>query len=554
MIKNLYIKNYALIKEVNISFENGYTSVTGETGAGKSIFVGAISLILGERADTSLLTNKEEKCIVEGEFDLSRFKLDDFFDKNDLDFNKTAIIRREINTNGRSRSFINDTPVSLTQLKQLGIQLFDIHSQNQNQKINEKSFQLKILDTFSNNKKLLAEYKLAFSDYINQKKTLDNLIDKAKNNRSDLDYKHFLLNELNEANLNKDEKIDSIEDELKMLANAEDISIKLAQAIEMSEDSEYSIVNLFSQLNSLLQTVAKFSPKIESVSERTESILLEFKDCLDDLNKIGNDIVHDPQRLKLVRERYDTIQSLFRKHSLSSVQSLVELQNKLSVELNEVNDIEQHIVECKNKLDSKYKKALKLAQLLSDNRLKSCSKFEKEIQSTLSLLGMSEAKLKVKLSCSDTINKYGMDDIMFLFSANKGIEISELTKVASGGELSRLMFSIKSSIASKMNLPTILFDEIDTGVSGEIAHKMGRLMKKMTLESSMQVISITHLPQVAAMGTSQMFVEKKIEDNSTFTHIRTLTSEEREVEIAKMLSGEQMTKVSLSNARELLAS
>ena len=354
--------------------------------------------------------------------------------------------------------------------------------------------------------------------------------------------------------MNKDEKIDSIEDELKMLANAEDISIKLAQAIEMSEDSEYSIVNLFSQLNSLLQTVAKFSPKIESVSERTESILLEFKDCLDDLNKIGNDIVHDPQRLKLVRERYDTIQSLFRKHSLSSVQSLVELQNKLSVELNEVNDIEQHIVECKNKLDSKYKKALKLAQLLSDNRLKSCSKFEKEIQSTLSLLGMSEAKLKVKLSCSDTINKYGMDDIMFLFSANKGIEISELTKVASGGELSRLMFSIKSSIASKMNLPTILFDEIDTGVSGEIAHKMGRLMKKMTLESSMQVISITHLPQVAAMGTSQMFVEKKIEDNSTFTHIRTLTSEEREVEIAKMLSGEQMTKVSLSNARELLAS
>jgi DNA repair protein RecN (Recombination protein N) len=553
MIKSLYIKNYALIKEVFINFENGFTSVTGETGAGKSIFVGALSLILGNRADSSLLLDKDFKCIVEGEFEADRYDLKSFFILNDLDYNSIAVLRREISSNGRSRSFINDTPVNLNQLKELGNRLFDIHSQNQNQKINDKKYQLQILDTYSLNNKKLNDYQDSYSLYLKQNKYLESLKNKAVNDKSDADYKQFLLDEIQKVKLNDNNELDQLENELKVLDNSERISLQIRESIQLSDESEMSIINQLSNLNSNLQSISPFSNDIKSIYERVNSLLLELKDCVLDLNLIESKIIHDPQRLDQIREKFDLINNLLRKHSVPDVKSLIELKEQISNDLNEVNNIDNIISDQEIELKILYDKCFCLAKEISNSRKTSVSKFQNEIQSVLSQLGMKDAILSIELTKSKDLNEFGIDDVSFLFSANKGVELSQLEKVASGGELSRLMFSIKSCIANKMNLPTILFDEIDTGVSGEIAHKMGQLMQKMTTESSMQVISITHLPQVAARGLNQMYVEKKIENNVSFTHLRILNKNERLKEIAKMLSGKEITEVSLSNARELLA-
>ena len=489
-INSLYIKNYALIKELNISFKNGFTSITGETGAGKSIFLGALSLILGERSDSSLLIDTSEKCIVEGEFEISRYKLQTFFEKNELDFNTITVLRREISPNGRSRSFINDTPVNLIQMKELGVQLFDIHSQNQSHQIHKKSYQLQILDAYSKNAILLEDYKTSYSAYVLSKRKLEELQNKALDSKSDQDYKQFLLDELEKSNLKDRDELNKIEEELKVLANSEDISLKISESIRLAEESDSPIIDQLQRLNNNLQVISKHSKDIESVYNRINSSLLELKDCVFDLHSLSENIVFDPDLNKI----------------------------KLAT--------------------------IKLAKKLSSKRLESVSKVEIKVKDLLSKLGMENANLKIEMSELDFPNENGIDDIKLLFSANKGIDLAELTKVASGGEMSRLLFSVKSCIAHKMNLPTILFDEIDTGVSGEIAHKMGELMSLMARQSKMQV---------AARGDNQMYVEKRILDDSSHTNIRTLDQKEREKEIAKMLSGSVVTDVSLSNARELLA-
>lgn len=553
MISSLHIKNYALIKELDICFSDGFTSITGETGAGKSIFVGALSLILGERSGSSPTINSKEKCIVEGEFEISKYNLKSFFDKNDLDFNNVTVLRREISPNGRSRSFINDTPVNLAQMKELGVQLFDIHSQNQSHQINKKSYQLQILDAYSKNSKLLEEYKNSFSLFLSNKKSLEELQNKALNSQADHDYKQFLLEELDKAEISDAEELNLIEQELKILSNSEDISAKISASINLAENSDNSIIDQLQNLNNNLQSISQHSDKIEVVYNRINSTLLELKDSVLDLQSLSENIIFDPERLSILKNRYDLLNNLMNKHSFIHLNDLIEFKNNLEIELNSVGNLQDEIDKAKNDLEKVEKKVVSKANELSLKRIESVSKVELRVKDLLSKLGMENAVLKIDLNKLDVPNENGLDDINLMFSANKGIELAELTKVASGGEMSRLMFSIKSCIADNMNLPTILFDEIDTGVSGEIAHKMGELMDQLARKFNMQVISITHLPQVAARGKNQMFVEKKIIDNTSYTNIRTLENEEREREIAKMLSGSEVTNVSLSNARELLS-
>lgn len=553
MISSLHIKNYALIKELDIRFSDGFTSITGETGAGKSIFVGALSLILGERSGSSPTINSKEKCIVEGEFEISKYNLKSFFDKNDLDFNNVTVLRREISPNGRSRSFINDTPVNLAQMKELGVQLFDIHSQNQSHQINKKSYQLQILDAYSKNSKLLEEYKNSFSLFLSNKKSLEELQNKALNSQADHDYKQFLLEELDKAEIGDAEELNLIEQELKILSNSEDISAKISASINLAENSDNSIIDQLQSLNNNLQSISQHSDKIEVVYNRINSTLLELKDSVLDLQSLSENIVFDPERLSILKNRYDLLNNLMNKHSFVHLNDLIEFKNDLEIDLNSVGNLQDEIDKAKNDLEKVKKEVVSKANELSLKRIESVSKVEFRVKDLLSKLGMENAVLKIDLNKLDVPNENGLDDINLMFSANKGIELAELTKVASGGEMSRLMFSIKSCIADNMNLPTILFDEIDTGVSGEIAHKMGELMDQLARKYNMQVISITHLPQVAARGKNQMFVEKKIIDNTSYTNIRTLENEEREREIAKMLSGSEVTNVSLSNARELLS-
>ncbi len=553
MISSLYIKNYALIKELKIHFNNGFTSITGETGAGKSIFVGALSLILGDRSDSSLLTDTNQKCIVEGEFDISKYKLESFFEKNELDYNTISVLRREITPNGRSRSFINDTPVNLIQLKELGVQLFDIHSQNQSHQIHKKSYQLKVLDAYSQNNKSLENYRSAYSEFISNKKKLNDLQNFASVSKTDLDYKQFLFDELQKASILNDNELNDIEQELKVSSNSESISLKLSQSINLFEHSESAIIDQLQTLNNILQSISKHSDEIESVANRINSSILELKDCSFDLHTLSQKVVYDPERLEILKSRSDTLNNLIRKHSVLTLNELIELKNNLEFELNNVNNVENEIEKAKIKLKNSLDKTLAVADQISQTRIKATLKVESRVKDLLSKLGMENAILKIDLKKLDAPNESGIDDIRFMFSANKGIDLDELTKVASGGELSRLMFSIKSTIANKMSLPTILFDEIDTGVSGKIAHKMGELMGQLSKDFSMQVISITHLPQVAAKGDAHMFVEKKDLNDVSFTNIRTLSNSEREEEIAKMLSGSEVTQVSLSNARELLS-
>lgn len=553
MISSLYIKNYALIKELKIHFNNGFTSITGETGAGKSIFVGALSLILGDRSDSSLLTDTNQKCIVEGEFDISKYKLESFFEKNELDYNTISVLRREITPNGRSRSFINDTPVNLIQLKELGVQLFDIHSQNQSHQIHKKSYQLKVLDAYSQNNKNIEKYRSAYSEFILNKKKLNDLQSFASVSKTDLDYKQFLFDELQKASILNDNELNDIEQELKVSSNSESISLKLSQSINLFEHSESAIIDQLQTLNNILQSISKHSDEIESVANRINSSILELKDCSFDLHTLSQKVVYDPERLEILKSRSDTLNNLIRKHSVLTLDELIELKNNLEFELNNVNNVENEIEKAKIKLKNSLDKTLAVADQISQTRIKATLKVESRVKDLLSKLGMENAILKIDLKKLDAPNESGIDDIRFMFSANKGIDLDELTKVASGGELSRLMFSIKSTIANKMSLPTILFDEIDTGVSGKIAHKMGELMGQLSKDFSMQVISITHLPQVAAKGDAHMFVEKKDLNDVSFTNIRTLSNSEREEEIAKMLSGSEVTQVSLSNARELLS-
>lgn len=549
MLKHLSIQNYALIDKLEVDFSDGLTIITGETGAGKSILLGALGLIAGSRADTQSLQDKTKKCIVEASFNIKEYALKDFFWANELDYEITTNIRREITPEGKSRAFINDTPVTLTQLKGLAERLIDIHSQHQTLTLNGSEFQLSVVDAYANHADSLAEYSISFKQFKALEKALNELRTKESQAKKDLDYFQFQFNELEEAGLKPDEQ-SGIEQELETLNNAEDIKSNLSKAATGLNGGEQNLLASLNEIKSLLASQAKFKPEINELSTRLNSSYIELKDISNELESLEQDIVYDPKRIDKLTIQLDAIYRLQQKHQVKSVEELIVIKDDLSNKLLEFSSLETEIEKTKKELTSVQRSLTALAKKIAANRKKEIPKIEKEIASLLSALSMPNAQLKIDHMETEVLTANGADKVNFLFSANKGSDFKELNKVASGGELSRLMLSIKSLIAQLTALPTIIFDEIDTGVSGDVADKVGSIMNLMA--KAMQVITITHLPQIASKGESHLFVFKEDKNDKTYSNIKKLTVNERVQEIAKMLSTGTPTAAAISNAKELL--
>ncbi len=550
MIKRLSISNYVLIDKLSVDFNEGFTSITGETGAGKSILIGALGLILGKRADTQSLANNTTKCIVEAEFKIQKYALQNFFKNNDLDYFDLAVIRREISPNGRSRAFVNDTPVNLNLLKQISQFLVDIHSQHQTLLINTQEYQLNIIDSYCNNSSLIQKFKEKYSFCKQQMTELNTLLEKENALKNEIDYKQFLLNEIDLMKIVKSDE--DIDDELIQLENFEEINSKLSLSTELSETNKYSIISLLGELDSNLESIKDKDRNISPLSDRINSIYIDFKDCLYELNALKDSYNDgfDIKRFNYLQERSNLINRLLHKHSLKEVNQLISFKEQLQKDLEKIGSIDEEIEVLKKKCDLSLNQANNLANELSSKRLKGIPKLEKEIISLASDLGMPNSNLYISQKTKDELSSSGIDDFTFNFSANKGVDAMEISKIASGGELSRLMLCFKYILAQEANLSCIIFDEIDTGVSGNIAHKMAELMKKMS--TNMQVISITHLPQVAAKANRQLLVSKFENENKTVITIKSLNKDERVVELANMLSGQSITESSLKNANDLL--
>ncbi len=549
MLKHISIQNYALIDKLEVEFTEGLTIITGETGAGKSILLGALGLIAGSRSDTQALQVKTKKCIVEAVFNIKDYALIDFFTANELDYEQTTSIRREINPEGKSRAFVNDTPVTLNQLKELAEYLIDIHSQHQTSSLNGNVFQLSIVDTFSDHTAIIEEYSSGFKKYKVLEKQLKELTQKESQAKKDLDYFQFQFNELDTASLQTDQQL-IIEQELEALNNAEDIKSALSKAAYGLTGGEQNILTSLNEIKILLSSMAKFKIEISDLSTRISSSFIELKDITNELESIEQDIVYDQKRIEEISHRLDTIYRLQQKHQVKTIDELITIKNDLSNKLLDFNSLETEIEKSKLELNTTQRSLIQLAKKMTNNRKKAIPKIEKEIATLLSALAMPNAQIKIEHHEAEQLSANGFDKVVFLFAANKGSEFKELNKVASGGELSRLMLSIKSMIAKRSALPTIIFDEIDTGVSGDVADKVGSIMNQMA--EKMQVITITHLPQIASKGKSHLFVYKEDKENKTFSNIKKLSSTERIQEIAKMLSTGSPTPAAISNAKELL--
>ena len=530
MISNLYISNYALIKELNISFNNGFTTITGETGAGKSILLGALSLILGDRADSQVLQDNAKKCIVEAEFVISSYKLKSFFEKNDLDYQPETVIRREINPAGRSRAFINDTPVTLNQLKALSNQLVDVHSQHQTLLLNKHNFQLRSW-MFAEHEGLLITYIDHYNNWKEKQKIYNKLLSQASTKQLDIDYKQFLLTELEQLKLNDGNELSNLEEELKLLENAEEIQQKLQNTTHIIDLSDYSILGQLQEVKILLQSISSNHDLIRELSERVESTYIEIKDVLTDTESLVEGIEHNPERLSILSDRVSLINKLLQKHQLVHPEQLISLQKQLNQELNNIQSTGEQLEKLQKEVAESYKISCDLAVKISQKRAAVIPEIEKEICLLLSTLGLPDACIQINQHPSEEIHINGKEEIVFYFSANKGANLQEIAKVVSGGELSRLMLCIKYLMANKTQLPTIIFDEIDSGVSGEIAHKMGVLMQQMSI--NMQVIGITHLPQVAAKGDEQLLVKKDNTQEVAETKLSKLDKRERIQDLPK---------------------
>ncbi len=548
MLQSLYIQNYALINELKIDFQNGFSIITGETGAGKSILLGAFSLLVGSRADASILLDKSKKCIVEASFQIKPYKLQSFFKQNDIDYHDVVIIRREID-NSRSRSFINDSPVNLSLLKELGDRLIDVHSQHENLYLNHSSFRFEIIDALASNAKTLQNYQIVFAQFQQKQEELRALTERASKTKTDYDYYKFRFDELDQAKL-KEGELQQLEQESQALSHAEEIRNNLqAFAFILSLD-EASVNTRLKEASLLLHKIKSYYPKAGTLSERLESAYLELKDIAAEAESLSERVDLEPGKLDLVNARLNLIFSLCQKYHAANEKELLDERNKLEGLISDITGFDDQLNELSAQVTALKNQIAELAEKLTVSRKKACPEFESQILLLLKVLGMPNAAFTAKLETAENFSFYGKDKIEFLFSANRQVAPSDISKVASGGELSRLMLSIKSVIASSLALPSIIFDEIDTGVSGEIADKMGNIMRSMS--KSMQVISITHLPQVASKGLNHYLVYKKDHSESTNTHIKLLNQEERINEIAKMLSGEKLTDAAIQNAKALL--
>ncbi len=549
MLKTLFIQNYALIDNLRIDFNEGFSTITGETGAGKSILLGALSLLVGQRADTDVLLDKTRKCIVEATFEIASYHLEAFFEQNEIDYSNEAIIRREILENGRSRAFVNDTPVNLTVLKELGEKLVDIHSQHQNSYLTDWNFQLKVVDTIANNQSVLAQYKDLFRRYHELKKQLAELIALADAGQKELDYIQFLYNELEQAKLKAGEQ-EELEESLKMLSNAEEIKLHLNSAYQILTSEEAGSIMQIKEALYHLGKAKNIYPKVESLLNRLDSVYIELKDLSSEIGQMEETVELDPEKLEIVRQRVDYLYTLCQKHKVATADELISIRDQFERQLSNIHSYNDSIAATQKQLDETTSSLNSIADELRSIRKKIAPIIEQKVIAILQQLGMPNAQFVISFEELNDFQSTGLDAVSFLFSANRQIEPQDLSRVASGGEISRVMLALKAVIASSLAMPTVIFDEIDTGVSGEIADKMGSIMKEMA--SNMQVISITHLPQVAAKGSSQYLVYKTDSEKGTSSNIKQLSADERVIEIAKMLSGKEITEAAISNAKVLL--
>ncbi|MCZ6692652.1 MAG: DNA repair protein RecN [Bacteroidetes bacterium] len=548
MLNSLLIKNYALIKNLEMEPSPGLNVITGETGAGKSIMVGAVGLLLGNRADSKVLLDKDRKCIVEGGFNIEMFSLKSFFKNADLDYESECIIRREINPNGKSRAFINDTPVNLETLKTLGSRLMEVHSQLDTLLLGQLAYQLSIIDLFAGNTSLLSPYKASFKEYQTKNQTLISLQHEVEQWKKEADYNNFLLQELIEAQL-QPEVDETLEEDLKLLENAEEIKLKINQILELLDQSDFSVSQNLYTIGSLIDQISSYSDKFQALKNRTQSSLIEIKDIIGELENEQEMVVHNPQKIEEMRERINLIYRLEQKHQVQGVENLTKIQDELDIKAQKILNLDDEIHQAQTALEDTKREMIECAHLLSKSRKSVYSGLATELEQLLVDLGMPDAQIKIKEQSKDP-DLTGIDDIEILFSANKGIPPQTLKRVASGGEFSRLMFCIKYILAGKIALPTIIFDEIDTGVSGEIALKMVNMMKNMSKDH--QVITISHLPQFAAKGDTHYFVYKDSSTQTATSNIKKLSNQERILEVAKMIGGESPSDIAYENAKELL--
>ncbi|MBC6401222.1 MAG: DNA repair protein RecN [Ekhidna sp.] len=548
MIKSLSIKNYALIRELEMSPDSHLNIITGETGAGKSIMLGAVGLLLGSRSESKVLLNDNEKCVVEGTFDISDYKLQPTFENEDIEFDNECVIRREISPAGKSRAFINDTPTTLPVLKRIGENLMDVHSQHESLQLGNNAYQLEVLDAFASHHSLLNSFEKAFHDYDRARKRLEQLEKKAAESTEDAEYKQFLLNELLEAGLDEINK-EELKSELKVTENAEDIRQKLAQSIDMLDESEIAILQRLSEVKLLLSSLANYSTDLSQVSERIESASIELRDLTNEIQQIQENVDYDPERAQEIKEQIDLIHRLEKKHHVLTVEELIEIRNKLDEELRTSMNLEDEVRKAKNEFSILEGEMNSAGEKLSESRRLSALNFADEIEKIVRRIGIENGTIEILLRPA-TPNKTGLDTVEILFSANKGVKAQELKEVASGGEFSRLIFAIKYLIADKTALPTIIFDEVETGVSGEVAIQMINMMKEMA--KNHQIISISHLPQFAAGGDAHFFVYKDHSSERSVSKMKKLNTEERITEIAKMIGGEHPGNSAVESARELL--
>lgn len=549
MLQKLLIQNYAIIDEIQIKFSDSLNIITGETGAGKSILMGALNLILGERAETNMLLKKDKKCIVEGVFSIdAKDAVKLFLQENDLDNEAELVLRREIVTNGKTRSFINDTPATLQQLKQLASLLVDLHQQFDTLELGDSDFQREALDALAGNNESLSEYRTIYNNWRTAKKELDELQQQKASFNKELDYNQFLFDELNELSL-KENELEELDQELKLLSNAEEIKTTLSRVCFELKESEHPITQLLKQLINQLQAYSEHHPNLPSIIQRLQSTQIELADIAEETEQINDAVQFDEQRINLINDKLAAGYKLLKKHGVATTNELLKIQAELEQKLQAVLNIDEAISAKEKQVADLLKQAESIAEKISKARSKQVKPLEENVNSLLHQVGMPNARLKVEIKTAD-LHEYGKDNIEFLFDANKNNRFEPIKKVASGGELSRLMLCIKSLVAQHIDLPTMIFDEIDTGISGEAAKQVGIIMKD--LAKKRQIICITHQPQIAGKANAHFFVYKEIKGEAIKTNIRLLNEDERITAIAKMLSGEKPTAAAIENAREMM--
>ena len=550
MLRQLYIRNFTLIDELDITFKPGFSVITGETGAGKSIILGAIGQILGNRADARMVKAGCDKCVIEAHFDLSNYDMESFFDDNDIDYEpEDCIIRRELKANGKSRAFINDTPVALTTARELGQQLVDIHSQHQNLLLQKEDFQLNVVDIIAHNSQLLNDYRTLFDGYAKAKAALREKEEECEKDRANEDFLRFQADELVTAKLIDGEQ-EELEQELETLSHAEDIKGALFDADNLLSGDDRCITQSCKTMLSRLSDIGDVYPAIRQVTERLDSAYIELKDIARDISNLAESIDFDPARLTMANERLDTIYTLQKKHHVESVAELIAIRDSLTARLNDITNSEDMLEDMRRQVEDMHRKATEAAARLTESRQEAARRVTEQLLAQMTALGMPNARFEIKFETKE-LAVDGADRISYMFSANKNVPLEPIAQVASGGEVARVMLSLKAMISGAVKLPTIIFDEIDTGVSGRVAEMMAQIMRQMG-RADRQVISITHLPQIAALGNTHYKVEKTDTDDTTISRMRMLGHDERITEIAQMLSGSNISDAAIENAKSLL--